>query len=450
MSKSSLPERASLEYLRKLAKERLRELRDRTPDAKLSDAQLAIAREHGFPSWRALKADIDRRAGSPLDQFLDAARSDDADAMRRILASHPTLARERHKGTSALHMGVTSPAAVRLLLDRGADAHARDEGDNATPLFFAAWRAPIEVVRMLLDAGADPRDETDLHLIGPVGAATIWDAPRHDVVELLLERGASHHVFSAIAMGDRGALRDLVRRDPRALARTLSTFESGQTAVHYCIAPPDGLVGGRFRTGDHYRTLELLTQLGADLEAVDGKGRTPMELAMLRGDRDAMRILRSAGAPVPRTASLGAIDAAAVAKSVRQLGPMLAVRDMAESLGWYRALGFEVVATNGEGRDIDWAELRLGDTSLMLVPSGGQWRDQAAGISLWFRTDRLDDFHALCKQRQMEHAVAVMEGRPAPPPPVKFRTDLHTAFYGQREFSIEDPSGYDLNFCQTA
>jgi len=39
----NLPERASIEYLKKVAKERLAVLRAAAPDAKLADAQLAIA-----------------------------------------------------------------------------------------------------------------------------------------------------------------------------------------------------------------------------------------------------------------------------------------------------------------------------------------------------------------------------------------------------------------------
>ena len=54
----NLPERASYEYLKKLAKERLALLRTRKPATKLADVQLAIAREYGFSSWRALKVEI--------------------------------------------------------------------------------------------------------------------------------------------------------------------------------------------------------------------------------------------------------------------------------------------------------------------------------------------------------------------------------------------------------
>ena len=49
-----LPERASLEQLRKQAKEHLATLRAADPAAKLADAQYALAREYGFESWPRL------------------------------------------------------------------------------------------------------------------------------------------------------------------------------------------------------------------------------------------------------------------------------------------------------------------------------------------------------------------------------------------------------------
>ena len=55
-----LPDRPSLEYLKKLAKDRLQELRGADRSVRLAQAQLAVAREHGFPSWRALRAEVDR------------------------------------------------------------------------------------------------------------------------------------------------------------------------------------------------------------------------------------------------------------------------------------------------------------------------------------------------------------------------------------------------------
>jgi hypothetical protein len=58
----TLPENPHLEQLRAQAKERLEVIRADAPDAQLSDAQLAVARDYGFPSWRALKAEVDRRS----------------------------------------------------------------------------------------------------------------------------------------------------------------------------------------------------------------------------------------------------------------------------------------------------------------------------------------------------------------------------------------------------
>ncbi len=78
MSHSKLPEHPSLEYLRKQAKNRLQELRRIDPDAKLATALLNVAREHGFSSWRALKAQVDldrgKKIASPGDAILTGCR----------------------------------------------------------------------------------------------------------------------------------------------------------------------------------------------------------------------------------------------------------------------------------------------------------------------------------------------------------------------------------------
>lgn len=60
MTYTPLPRRPSLEWLRKRAKRLLADLRAATPDAHLFDAQLRLARDHGFSSWRVLKEHVDR------------------------------------------------------------------------------------------------------------------------------------------------------------------------------------------------------------------------------------------------------------------------------------------------------------------------------------------------------------------------------------------------------
>lgn len=86
MSNSKLPERASLGYLRKLAKDRLKQLRQTDSNAKLAAALLQVARERGFPSWRALKTELEKdltkkhlpKLTSPVVRFL---------AVRDVVAS---------------------------------------------------------------------------------------------------------------------------------------------------------------------------------------------------------------------------------------------------------------------------------------------------------------------------------------------------------------------------
>ena len=57
-----LPDRPSIEYLRKEAKDLLGVLRESNPDASLADAQRALAAEYGERDWPALKAEVERRA----------------------------------------------------------------------------------------------------------------------------------------------------------------------------------------------------------------------------------------------------------------------------------------------------------------------------------------------------------------------------------------------------
>ena len=90
MPGSDLPDRASLEYLKKLAKERLLEMRRTDPRARLAAAQRAVARDHGFPSWQALKAEVDRRRSPTARGLLRGVRR-----RRRRGAARPNEPRPR-------------------------------------------------------------------------------------------------------------------------------------------------------------------------------------------------------------------------------------------------------------------------------------------------------------------------------------------------------------------
>jgi ankyrin repeat protein/catechol 2,3-dioxygenase-like lactoylglutathione lyase family enzyme len=451
MSKAQLPDRASLEYLRKRAKERLLDLRHRDPRAKLAEAQLAIARDYGFPSWRALKAELDRRRAPTLASFFAACRAADVAMLRDLLASEPSLVRERTpEGSTGLHLAAAQVDAVRVLLEHGADPNARDVGDNAYPLHFAGGAGEVAVVRALLDAGGDVHGVGDAHQLEVIGWATCFGPtiPK-DVLALLLERGARHHIFSAIATQDADAIQRLVEGNPDALSRRLSPTENRQTALHYVIAPPDGLLGGGFRTGSHYAILDLLIELGADLDAEDDKGRTPLAVAMLRGDEHAMRRLQAAGAKAPNAHSESAPETrlSGIAASITTVHPMIRVPNVRETVEWYGAIGFELQGAHELDTEAAWAGMSLGGAYLMFVPRGTE--NTAREVSFWLRTNRVDEVYNVLKQRQLERAKALLEGRSAEIPEARFTADIHDTFYGLREFTIVDLNGYELNFAQS-
>ncbi|RZU15864.1 phosphotransferase family enzyme [Kribbella rubisoli] len=59
-----LPDRPSIEFLRKEAKDLLAVLRDSSPETSLAEAQRALAAEYGVRDWPALKAEVERRVAA--------------------------------------------------------------------------------------------------------------------------------------------------------------------------------------------------------------------------------------------------------------------------------------------------------------------------------------------------------------------------------------------------
>jgi len=327
--------------------------------------------------------------------------------------------------------------AVRLLLEHGADPNAREPGDNTTPLHWAAAHGHVDVVRALLDAGADVHGVGDLHDGDVIGWATLGgpDAIHRDVVTLLLERGARHHIFSAIAVGDLDHIRGLVKDNPAALDRRRSRFEHRQTALHFAIS--------RRR----YDIIDLLIELGANLEAEDMHGETPLAFAMLRGDREAMKRLYAAGARPPKTVETSDFGEkmAGLARSVKKSVTMIMVPDVARALEWYKSIGFREIARYADDGYVNFGMVSFGEAELMLNMHG---RPGVHDASLWFYTDRIDDLYQLLKSKRLEAAHRQLTGQPDDNEGIVFEQDLEDMFYGARQFGIRDPNGYILYFIQ--
>jgi len=320
---SRLPLRANLEQLRKQAKTLLKAWRSAEPDAlarvrehlprledcsaaqlrascshaSLAEAQLILAREYGFVAWAHLKRHVESLSPAPPAEQLirslrDAAGRGDLAQLSSLLDAHPEIIDEPGgEGVrTALHQAVfgNSEAAVRFLLDRGANPNIRCEGDNAYPLHFAVEKQRMPIIRLLVDHGADTIGEGDYHELGVIGWATAWGhhPPDRELVEYLLAHGARHNMSSAVATGDIAAIHDIVRHSPAELERRMDMSNRRRRPLHLAVMKQQSAA------------LQALLDLGADTDSLDEAGFSALDQAAMNDQGEMARLLLDRGAKV--------------------------------------------------------------------------------------------------------------------------------------------------------
>jgi uncharacterized glyoxalase superfamily protein PhnB len=113
--------------------------------------------------------------------------------------------------------------------------------------------------------------------------------------------------------------------------------------------------------------------------------------------------------------------------------PMLHVADVAASVRWYQAIGFELRATHEEGGSaMDWAKLTFGESELMLTSGGTPPSQPRREADLYIYVEDLVGLH-----QRIASKVEVVE-------------DLHDTFYGMQELIVRDPNGFWLTFARPA
>lgn len=278
MAKRFLPVFPNLEQLRHQAKDLLRAIRrgeaaalddlvTHHPErvepgaAKLADAQLALARSYGVPSWPRLVIAC---------KMTDAIRRDDLDAVRSLVRKHPQLVREQARGTASCNWGPPLSFAANLGRDR-IIAMLRGMGAEDVQHAFgrACLQGQIETAKQLLAMGARPtaddvmgcletQDAEGLALLLGLGAELADEhGDRIAPVSMLLETycrntGGKHRCLEmcaargvalpdtpsmAVHRGRIDLLEELLARDPRMIERTFTAEEMFQPAVGHRADP---------------------------------------------------------------------------------------------------------------------------------------------------------------------------------------------------------------------
>lgn len=224
-------------------------------------------------------------------------------------------------------------AQSRQLLADGIDANL-PEPDGTTPLLWAVYNNSLALVQMLLEAGADPDMANQLDLSPLVQASRYGNA---EMIALLLDHGASLErpdlntepaIMAAARSGNLKALQLLLDAgaDPNATEPV-----DEQTAIMWATAeghiemvqallkaganpnqharvnalterknadfPSGGFVPLHWasRNGDE-AMMRLLLENGADINARNGDGSTPMMLAIVNDRFDTAALLLELGA----------------------------------------------------------------------------------------------------------------------------------------------------------
>lgn len=146
---AKLPERPSLEQLKKQAKD----LRATGAHASLAAAQRALALSYGYASWPALRIAVE------LTILRRLIEEGDAEGVRRLVETSPALTKASFEdGCMPLHVatGENRPAVVQVLAEHGAPLHAKFGRTAHSALSWALTCWSHEAALKLVELGVTP------------------------------------------------------------------------------------------------------------------------------------------------------------------------------------------------------------------------------------------------------------------------------------------------------
>jgi ankyrin repeat protein len=237
--------------------------------------------------------------------LMSAALYGDAESVKLLLERGTDANARNDVKATALMYAVDDAAKSRLLLDHGADSNARSE-DGQTPLLIASARPGAgAVVKLLLDHGANPSLQSPG---GGTALAFAASAADSEVVKLLLDHGAPKRplplgqavrsgcgacVDVLIGFAERNDLADSLSQAVGAadVSRLRMLLERGAT-------PGPAVLSSLALSPETFPQdlVETLVNQTQDLNAKTRMGGTVLDLAKLQGDTPLVRALVKAGA----------------------------------------------------------------------------------------------------------------------------------------------------------
>lgn len=224
---------------------------------------LAAGEDPNPPSWED--------GYSPL-QFA-AGHHGDVEMVRLLLAAGADPDYRDHNGDRALIWAARwgHAGAVDVLLQAGSPPDSEDDPYHDSPLMAAARYARVEVMRLLLDAGADPNwrgqsEDTALH------EAALTD--NVEAMRLLFETGADPNLRDDI-FNETPLHVAAVWSTPAAVAAMIAAGAELETRARDDETPL--FLAAKSGNGP---VVAALLDAGVDPDAADANGRTPMRAAL--------------------------------------------------------------------------------------------------------------------------------------------------------------------------